>query len=124
MRSLPFRTEMTGVRHAAQNSASVERCSITLQHAEICSNLVFLRYHANSLQGSTTVIFLLVRSLGQFDQLVLTLLIRNETQDVRNAIEARPFFVIRMNHMPRRMLAVSRLEHHVARPGIGIPASV
>src|SRR6516164_6206650 len=29
-----------------------------------------------------------------------------------------------MNHMPRRVLAVSCLEHHVARPGIVIPAPV
>src|SRR6516165_4657914 len=34
------------------------------------------------------------------------------------------FLVIRMNHMPGRVLAGSRLEHHVARPGIVIPASV
>src|SRR6516162_7856011 len=29
-----------------------------------------------------------------------------------------------MNHIPRRVLAASRLEHHVARPGIVIPPSV
>jgi hypothetical protein len=73
---------MTGVRHAAQNSASVERCSITLYHAEIFSNLVFLQYHVYSLQRSAIVIFFLIRSLGQFDLIVLTLLIRSETQDV------------------------------------------
>ena len=55
---------------------------------------------------------------------MLNLLVRNETQDVCNAVEARPFLVIRMNQMPRRMLAGSRFEHHVARPGIVIPAPV
>src|SRR6516165_8052463 len=28
-----------------------------------------------------------------------------------------------MDHVPRRVLGVSRPEHHVTRPGIGIPAS-
>ena len=50
--------------------------------AEIALNLVFLTYHAYSLQRGPIVIFPLVRPLGQFDVLVLNLLVRNETQDV------------------------------------------
>ena len=45
-------------------------------------NLVFLRYHAYSLQRSAIVIFSLFRPLGQFDLIVVMLLVRNETQDM------------------------------------------
>ena len=41
--------------------------------AEIALNLVFLTYHAYSLQRGQIVIFFLVRPLGQFDLLVRNL---------------------------------------------------
>ena len=45
-------------------------------------NLVFLRHRAYFLQQGLIIIFSFVRPLGQFDFLVMNLLVGNEAQDV------------------------------------------
>src|SRR5262249_28764652 len=64
------------------------------------------------------------RSLGQLDFRVLYSLERDRIQDVRDAVEARPPFVVGAHDVPRRELAVRRPQHQVTGPGIGVPAPI
>ena len=62
------------------NSSLNGECLVCL--TEIRADLVFLWYQLCWVQRSQIVIFSFVRPLGQFDLLVMNLLVGNETQDV------------------------------------------
>src|SRR5262249_5508000 len=64
---------------------------------------------------------------GSVRQLALrapNFLVGNRSQDVRDAIEPRPPLVVGPHDMPWRVLAVRRLQHHVARARVVVPAPV
>src|SRR6202035_4683053 len=76
------------------------------------------------LDGFYVVILMLVGPLGKLDLLPLDLLIRQQRQDMGNAVEPGAAFVVGAHDVPRRLLAVGRREHQIARPRIIVPAPV
>src|SRR5262245_45964025 len=78
----------------------------------------------SALQRRLIVIPAFAGSLRQLDLCVRDFLVGDRPQDVRDAIEPRAPLVVGPHDMPWRVLAVRRLQHHVARPRIIIPASV
>src|SRR5262249_8797181 len=63
-------------------------------------------------------------SLRQLDLRARDFLVGNRPQDVRDAIEAPAPLVVGPHDVPRRVLAVRFLHHHVARPRVVVPAPV
>src|SRR5580704_4141066 len=76
------------------------------------------------LDGFHVVILMLVGPLGKFDLLSLDLLVRQQRQNMGNAVEPGAAFVVGAHDVPRRLLAVGRREHQVARLRIIVPAPV
>src|SRR5215813_9749712 len=77
-----------------------------------------------TLQRRLIVVFSLVRALWQLDLLVFGLLVRDRLQNMRDDVEACPSFVIGVHQAPWRVLAVGRVQHHVARFGIRVPSPI
>src|SRR5262249_52697615 len=78
----------------------------------------------SALQRRLIVIPAFAGSLRQLDLRARNFLVGNRSQDVRDPIEPPPPLVVGAHDVPRRMLAVGRLQHHVARPRVVVPASV
>src|SRR5579883_221877 len=83
---------------------------------------IALLHEAVSLQGRRIVIFVALGSLGQFHLVMLDMLVRDEREDMGDAVQPRALLVVRAQDVPGRMPGVGGLEHHVARPRIFIPA--
>src|SRR5262249_57596272 len=78
----------------------------------------------SALQRRLIVIPAFAGSLRQLDLRAPNFLVGNRSQDVRDAIEPRPPLVVGPHDMPGRVLAVRRLQHHVARARVVVPAPV
>src|SRR5580692_1966108 len=68
------------------------------------------------------VVPMLVGTLGKLDRLPFDFLIRQQREDMGDAVEPGAAFVVGAYDVPRRVLAVGRLEHQVARLRIIVPA--
>src|SRR5437762_12778212 len=79
---------------------------------------ILLRHKPTSAEWPLVVVRRLHRTLRESDFLPGELFVRDEAQQLSDAIEARPLLVIRTKDVPRRLLRVGRLEHHVAGAGI------
>ena len=77
-----------------------------------------------ALQRRLVVIPAFAGSLRQLNLRVRNFLVWNRPQDVRNAIEPCAPLVIGPYDVPWRVLAVRRLQHHIARARVVIPAPV
>src|SRR4051794_37215542 len=67
---------------------------------------------------------MLVRSLRQLDGFPLHLFVRNERQNVLDAIEACLLLVVASDHVPWCFRAARRLKHRIPRAGIIVPARI
>jgi MFS superfamily sulfate permease-like transporter len=67
------------------------------------------------LQRLLVVVFVLLRSLGQLHLLGRHGLVGDLVEDVPDAVEPRALLVVRAQHVPRRVLGVGGVHHHVAR---------
>src|SRR5580704_6498480 len=76
------------------------------------------------LDGCHVVILVLVGPLGKLDPFPFDFLIGQELQDMGNAVEPGAALVVGAHDVPRRVLAVGRREHQVARLRIIVPAPV
>src|ERR1700722_5302787 len=76
------------------------------------------------LDGCHVVILMLVGTLGKLDLFPFDFLIGQQREDMGNAVEPGAAFVVGAHDVPRRVLAVGRLEHQVARLRIIVPAPV
>src|SRR6516164_6222521 len=85
---------------------------------------VFLRHERPALEDRLVVVLPVCRSLGQLDLLPGHFLVRNQAEEVRDAVQAGTPLVVRADDVPRRVLGVRRLQHHVPRAGVGIPPRV
>src|SRR5260221_12628889 len=75
-------------------------------------------------QAGLIIVASLLRTLRQPDLVPAHALIWDHLQKMRDAIQPRPPFIVGTDDMPGCMLRMGRLEHHVARPGIIVPASI
>src|SRR5262245_33017303 len=81
-----------------------------------------LGHEIPALQRNLVIEFSVVRPLRQLDLRRRHFLVWDRAQDMRDAVEARPPLVVGAHDMPRRVLAVGRLQHHIAGLRIGVPA--
>ena len=51
-------------------------------------------------------------------------LVRDQAQEMRDAVETCPLFVIRVDDIPRGLWRIGGLEHGISGPGIVVPASM
>src|SRR4029079_9400848 len=86
--------------------------------------LVNLSHEAPVFHWTLVVVAVLFNSLGQLDLVGVDLLVRNCRQNVRDAIQPCAPVVVGAHHVPRRVLAVRRVEHYVARLGVAVPVLV
>ena len=56
--------------------------------------LILLRHEVSAFQAGLVVVLALVFALEQFHFFPLYLLVRNEAQEVRDTVEARPLLVV------------------------------
>src|SRR5689334_32090 len=75
-------------------------------------------------QTCMIVVLALSLALGKLDLAAWRLFVGNLAEDVRDAVETRALLVIGAHDVPGSMPAVGRLEHHVARAGIIVPAGI
>src|SRR5262249_36356343 len=78
----------------------------------------------STVERRPIVIPALAGSLRQLHFRAPNFLVGNRSQDVRDAIEPRPPLVVGPHDVPRCVLAVRRLQHHVARARVVVPAPV
>src|SRR5947209_8631718 len=78
----------------------------------------------SALQRRPIVIPAFAGSLRQLNLRVRDFLVGNRPQDVRDAIEPPAPLVVGPHDVPRCVLAVRLLQHHVARPRVVVPAPV
>src|SRR5260221_2763343 len=90
-------------------------CSSGWRLVALCDDL-------HPAQAGLIVVTALVGSLRELDLLPRDLLVRNCLENVRDDVEPRPSLVVGADQSPRCMLRVGRLEHHVARPRVVVPA--
>src|SRR5215467_12884486 len=76
-----------------------------------------------ALKGRLVVVSSLHRALRKLHPLALHLLVRNQTEQVTDTVEARPPFVVRGDDVPGRKLRVRGLKHYVARPRVLEPSA-
>src|SRR6266481_7687230 len=75
-------------------------------------------------QPGLIIVASLLRTLRQPDLVPAHALIWDLIQKMRDAIQPRPPFIVGADDMPGCMLRMGCLEHHIARPGIIVPASI
>src|SRR5262249_250010 len=79
---------------------------------------------AASLEGFLIVVFFLIRALRQLYLVAMDVLIWNQTEKMRDAVQTRSPLVVRAHEIPRRLLRVSRVEHQGPGPRIGVPGGI
>src|SRR5258707_14072068 len=124
--SSDFKTSRS-VHHCSRKAPGASRSGSEL-HALAATPLqrssVRFTDETSAVQRRLIVVLAFVRSLGQLDFGARDFLVGYRPQQVRDAIEAPAPLVIGPHDVPGRVLAVSLLQHHVAGPGIVVPASV
>src|SRR5262245_16708337 len=83
--------------------------------------LILRRNKAPRLERCLVVVGSFHRALGELHLLARHLLVRDQTEEVTDAVEARAPLVVRWYDVPRCKIRVCGLEHHVARPGVVEP---
>src|SRR5215831_16793756 len=73
-------------------------------------------------QGRLVVIRVLGGALGHGHLVPGRLVVRDQTQEMRNAVQTRPALVVRAHDVPRRLGRVGHLQHAVTRPRVVVPA--
>ena len=73
-----------------------------------------LGHESSVFHRSLIVVSSVVGDLWQFHRLFVNLLIWNQAQQVRDAIEARSPFIVGSNDVPWLSSGVGRVHHHVA----------
>src|SRR3954462_10030248 len=84
---------------------------------------VALWHEVPAAQRRLIVVRALRRSFGQPDLLARQLLVRDQAQEVADAVQPRPLLVITPKDIPRRVLAVRGLKHHVPGARVIVPTS-
>src|SRR5438309_10580831 len=79
-------------------------------------------FHAAERQ--VVLVPILLRPLRELDAFPLHLLVRNERQDVLDAVEACLLLVIASNDIPWCFRAARCLKHRIPRAGIIVPARI
>src|SRR5262249_46566665 len=67
------------------------------------------------------VVRVLARSVGELHPRVLDFLVRNQFEQLRDAVEARALLVVGPDDVPGGIARVGRLEHRVARARVVVP---
>ena len=86
-------------------------------------NLIPLRDEALSFESHLIVITPLVGSRRQLHLRSWSFLVRNQAQEMSNAIKSRLSLAVRPNDEPGGVLAVCGLQHRVSSPRIVIPTA-
>src|SRR5262249_5172451 len=94
----------------------------TVFRTAVMAVLIALRDEAPALQRAVVVIGALHGALGQLDLLARRLLVGNDLEQLRDAVETRAPLVVGGQDVPRRLLRVGGLQHHVAGARIVEPA--
>src|SRR5262249_42698995 len=84
--------------------------------------LVLLGHESSALHRGLIIVSSFLGALRQFYLLPGRLAVRNQAQEVRDAVQTGPLLIVGWHDVPWRSLGISRLQHHVASPGIVIPA--
>src|SRR5262249_8394802 len=87
----------------------VELRSVTANRA-LTTLSIFLRYEPSILERRLVIVGALLRAVGQFHFFSRSFFVRNETQQVRDAIEPRPLLVVGPHDVPWRGLCVRGIE--------------
>src|SRR5262249_7220042 len=85
------------------------------EYVRLLFALILRRNKASGLERCLVVVGSLLRALGKLHLLARHFLVRDQTEQVTYAVEARAPFVVRENDVPGRKLRVRGIEHHVAR---------
>src|SRR4051794_32045364 len=83
--------------------------------------LILLRHEPAAAEWTLVVVRALHRTLREPDLLSGELFVRDEAQQLPDAVQPRPLLVVRPQDVPRRVLGVGRVEHRVAGAGILVP---
>src|SRR4029453_15459088 len=88
------------------------------QPPNVCNTFpsVFLRHQFPAFERALVAVGALFGAFRQGNLRARHLLVTNHAQQVRDAVEPCPTFVIRTEDVPRRMPAVGGFEHLVSRP--------
>src|SRR5262249_32126192 len=84
-------------------------------------NLILRRNKASGFERCLVVVSSLLRTLGELHLLTRDFLVRDQTEQVTDAVEARAPFVVREKDVPGRKVCVRSFEHHVARSRVVEP---
>ena len=84
---------------------------------------VLLRDKVPSLERTLIVVAALILTCRQFHLFARSFAIRNQAQEMLNAIESRLPFIVRPDDVPRGMLCICRFQHAITSARVFIPAS-
>src|SRR5207249_12169598 len=90
--------------------------------ARVLTSSIFLGHKTPAGQGGRIIVGVLFGALGQFDFFLPYLLIGNDAQEMRDAVEACALLVVGSHNVPGRGVGIGGIEHHVARAGVIVPA--
>src|SRR3954454_12464778 len=92
------------------------------QGCQPTNNSISLRYEPSAFQRGIIIVRSFFRAFRHLHFLPGGVLIMNEAQEMRDAVEACPLLVVGSYDVPRCFLNIGCLQHHVAGPGVVIPA--